>query len=336
MFQIRIDGSPAYECAADDTLLRAGLRSGLGLPYECNSGSCGACKVELLAGRVESNWPQAPGLTERDRAKKRILACQSRPVADCVLNVRLRDDYRPHHRPRRFHATLISSRDLTYDMREFAFRTEGAPGFLPGQYALFTLPGVAGLRAYSMSNVDYGSGIWEFQVRRVPGGAGTAVLFDRLAAGSRVELDGPYGLAYLRTDSPRDLLCIGGGSGLSAVLSVVRGAVREPALTQRQIHFFYGVRGPRDLCGEDLLAALPGYGARIHFTPAISMPELDTDGSWRGKIGFVHDVVHEAFGDRLSEFEIYFAGPPAMARAVQAMLAEKRVPQRQIHFDSFY
>ena len=46
--------------------MRAGLRSGLGMPYECNAGSCGTCKVELVEGQVESLRPDAPGLTDFD------------------------------------------------------------------------------------------------------------------------------------------------------------------------------------------------------------------------------------------------------------------------------
>jgi toluene monooxygenase electron transfer component len=122
-------------------VLRAGLRSGLGMPYECNSGSCGTCKVELVSGTVESLWAAAPGLGDRDRAKNRVLACQSRPTSDCAIKVRLRPENVPAHRPARFRAKLVGTRDLTHDLREFRFKAEGAPGFLAGQYALFTLPG---------------------------------------------------------------------------------------------------------------------------------------------------------------------------------------------------
>jgi toluene monooxygenase electron transfer component len=332
----RIDLSPEarFDCSGDDTILRAGLRAGLGMPYECNTGCCGTCKVELVAGTAESAWAAAPGLTERDRAKNRILACQSRPTSDCAIKVRLRPENVPLHRPGRFHARLEATRALTHDLREFRFRAEGAPGFLPGQYALFALPGVTGYRTYSMANVDDGSGVWEFMVKRMPGGVGTAALFDSVPLGSALELDGPYGLAYLRKDSPRDLLCIGGGSGLAPVLSIVRGAVREPALAGRQIHVFYGARTVRDICGEAELAALPGFGDRIHFQVVVSNP--DPGDGWSGPIGFVHEHVKTRFGERFKDFECYFAGPPAMAQAVQQMFIEARVPYPQVHFDSFY
>ncbi len=344
MHEVRIARGAAYRCAEDDTLLRAGLRAGLGLPYECNSGACGTCKVELLEGEIDSLRPDAPGLTERDRAKNRVLACQARPRSDCEIRVRLRAENVPLHRPARFRARLEAVRDLTHDMREFTFAAAAGPGFLPGQYALFYLPGLAVPRTYSMSNVDDGSGRWQFIVRRIAGGTGTHALFDKVAIGSEVALDGPYGLAYLRTDSPRDILCIGGGSGLAPMLSIVRGAVREPKLAGRAIHVFYGARTERDLCGETELCALPGYGERLFFHAVLSESQ-DPEG-WKGPRGYVHEHAREfieggagaegAPGGRWSAFEYYFAGPPPMAEAVQRMLIDKRVPYPQVHFDSFY
>lgn len=330
---IKLADGTEYRCADDDTLLRAGLRSGLGMPYECNAGSCGTCKVELVEGQIVSLRPDAPGLTDFDRGKHRVLACQARPATDCSIKVRLRPDNVPHHRPARFHATLEGVRDLTHDMREFRFHTEGAPGFLPGQYALFYLPGIEAPRTYSMSNVDLGEGHWEFIVRRVAGGIGTVTLFDRVPTGSTIELDGPYGLAYLRTDSPRDLVLVGGGSGLAPMLSIARGAVRAPELGERRIHVFHGVRTMRDLCGQGEFSLLPGYGSRLDFRAVVSEPE---PGAWNGPTGFVHEHVRAFIGERWNAFDYYFAGPPPMAEAMQRMLIDKRVPFPQVHFDRFY
>jgi toluene monooxygenase electron transfer component len=331
---VKIKEGAEFSCGADDTLLRAGLRAGLGFPYECNAGSCGTCKVELLEGQVSSLRPDAPGLSDRDRAKNRVLACQARPTSDCTIKVRLREENVPAHRPAKFSATLTAVRDLTHDMREFTFQAKDAPGFLPGQYALFYMPGLAAPRTYSMSNIDDGSGKWQFVVRRVPSGTGTVTLFDKVPIGAQITLDGPYGLAYLRPDSPRDMILIGGGSGLAPVLSLARGAIAEPRLAGRKIHVFYGARTARDLCGETELCALPGYGERLFFHPVLSEAQ-DPEG-WKGPNGFVHDHAREFIGERWADFEYYFAGPPPMAQAVQQMLIEKRVPFPQVHFDSFY
>lgn len=336
MYKITIAGTDlAFDCAPGDTIARAALRAGIGMPYECNVGCCGTCKIELLSGAVESNWPAAPGLGERDRARGRVLGCQSRPGSDCTVKARVGEQYLSGCAPRRFDAVLAGQRDLTHDMREFRFSLPGPVDFLPGQYALLQLPGVDGARAYSMSNIAEDGAGWHFQIRRVPGGKGSAAIFDDLQIGARVAIDGPYGLAYLRSASARDIVCIAGGSGLAPMISIARGMAENPAMAARRLHFFYGGRTARDICGGDMLAALPGWGERIAFHPVISMPEADAD-QWHGPTGYVHELVADVMGATLAQHEIYFAGPPPMAQAVQRMLVDAAVPATQVHYDAFY
>ena len=335
-FEIEIaDSALRFPCGDGDTLTRAGLRAGIGMPYECNVGSCGTCKVELLSGSVQSAWLLAPALSDRDRAKNRVLGCQSVPLEDCRIKVRTSDEYSPLHTPRRFEATFAGRRDITHDIREFHFQPDMPVSFRPGQYALFSLPGCAGQRAYSMSNCP-GDGSWQFQIKRVPNGQGTSALFDRVAIGDRLTFDGAYGIAYLREDSARDIVCIGGGSGISPMLSIARGAVRSPALAGRQIHFFYGGRRVEDICGAAELSELPGFGTRLHYYPAVSFPEADGASEWPGRVGFVHDHVLPALEQAADAYEYYFAGPPLMTSAVQRFLVQNKVPHAQIHFDQFF
>ena len=330
------DSGEQFPCTADDTLMRAALRAGIGMPYECNVGSCGTCKVELVSGEVQSNWALAPALSERDRGRKRVLGCQSRPGADCVIKARPAPQYRSRCLPRQVLATLSEWRDLTHDIREFCFTLAEPVAFLPGQYALLYFPGVDGPRAYSMSNIANGGASWHFQVKRTPAGAGTSALFEQVKVGDTLALDGPYGLAYLRTDSGRDITCIAGGSGLAPVISIARGVAADPAMAGVKLNLFYGGRAARDICGEDMLRALPGYGERFFFHPIISMPDGDSPQQWSGKVGFVHELALEVQGPDLAQQEIYFAGPPAMAQAVQQMLMEAGVPGAQVHYDAFY
>ena len=345
MFKIEIaDSTLQFSCADGDTLTRAGLRAGVGMPYECNVGSCGTCKVELLSGTVESAWADAPALSARDKAKNRVLGCQSRPVGDCRIKVRTSGDYVPLHTPRRFEATLTALRDVTHDIREFHLQPADTPFPLPfraGQYALFSLLGCNGQRAYSMSNSP-DADCWQFQVKRVPNGQGTGALFERLDVGQRVTLDGPYGIAYLREDSARDIVCIAGGSGISPMLSIARAAMRSPTLNGRQLHFFYGGRTIDDVCGAAELSELPGFGTRLHYYPAISIPAIPGlpgrpgDSEWHGRIGFVHEHVLPTLAEPAGAYEYYFAGPPLMTTAVQRLLVENKVPYGQMHFDQFF
>ncbi len=332
-YRIRLAGGDVeFDCAADDTLLRAAQRAGLGFPYECNVGSCGNCKFELVEGEVASVWPQAPGLSDKDRQRKRHLGCQSRPLGDCVVKLRTMDRYQPPHRPQRAPAVLHSVRALTHDISEFRFQVDAPFAFEPGQYALAWLPGVQGPRAYSMSNVADGSGTCHFQVRSVNGGVGSTALFE-LQPGARIEIDGPYGMAWLRRDAPRDILCLAGGSGLAPMVSIARGAMAEPQLAGRQLHFIYGGRTAADICGQDLLQALPGYGTRLHYSAFVSNAADDNSAY---PVALVHEAALQLHGKHLRDLEVYFAGPAAMANAVQAMLLAAGVAPEQQHFDQFY
>src|SRR3990172_512169 len=53
---------------AGETVLEAGLRSGIGLPFECRNGACGKCKCTLLHGSVDYGAYQVSALTEAEKA----------------------------------------------------------------------------------------------------------------------------------------------------------------------------------------------------------------------------------------------------------------------------
>ncbi|WP_029920979.1 2Fe-2S iron-sulfur cluster-binding protein [Nevskia soli] len=339
-YNIAIEGveGGVFTQGDSDTVLRAALRAGIGFPYECNSGGCGSCKCEVVSGEVENLWPEAPAITERDRRKGRLLACQCRARTDLRIRMRPQAEAKPMIPPKRMRARLAEVREITHDIREFRFRTAEPATFLPGQYAMLAIPGVSSPRAYSMSNLARAAegGEWHLQIRRVPHGKATEVLFHHLHPGDEVELDGPYGMAYLRQDVSRDIVCVAGGSGLAPMVSIARGASQAGMLRQRHLHFFYGARTPRDVCGESFLRELPEFGDRIHFHPVVSLP-ADEAALWSGETGFVHELVRRTLSDRMAEFEFYFAGPPPMTNALHEMLmVGYRVPFAQIHFDRFF
>lgn len=330
---IRIEGGESFVVTADEpNLLRGALRAGVGFPHECSVGGCGSCRFELIEGEMTTLWEAAPGLSARDRKRGKRLACQSRPLSDCTVRVRTGDEYRPPVPTRQSTATLLARRQLTVDMAEFTLRTAAPAEFLPGQYALLQLPGVVGARAYSMSNLANGDGVWQFIIRRVPGGAGSAALHDALSPGAALALDGPYGMAYFRPDSRRDAVCIAGGSGLAPMLSVARAAMSRAS--PGGLDFFYGARTAADLCALPFLDQLPGFGAQLRFHPVLS--QAAPDDGWTGARGFVHEELAKKLVKPFADYDFYFAGPPPMIESVQQLLMiEHQVPFAQIHFDRF-
>lgn len=325
------DSDTAFDCQENDTILRAALRAGIGMSYSCNVGSCGNCRFELIAGEVHHRREDSPAYTEKDRKRNRWLGCQAVPGRDCTIKFRQDPAAVPMRPPLKRKAVLLDRKMLSHDIGEFAFRVDGDPAFQPGQYALLSLGGVVGERVYSMCNLTEGD-VWRFQIKRVPGGAATTKLFDSLEPGDEIGIDGPYGQAFLREDSPRDIVLMAGGSGLSPMVSIARGALAQKSHPDRKIHFFFGGRAPRDVEATDFLREIDD--PRFRLVSAISDP--DHFAGWLGPKGFIHEVVEAELGEALKEFEIYFAGPPAMAAAIGQSLAARGVPPGQIHFDEFY
>lgn len=341
-FHVKLStGNVAFDCAGNDTLLRAGLRQGLGLAYECNAGACGSCKFELIEGEVHDLFPEAPGIRAKEREKGKRLACQCVPLSDVTIKMRTGEEFIPTFVPAKTEARLIGTRSLTHDMQEFSFATDTPAQFLAGQYALLSIPALGTIRAYSMSNLrnvaSDGSGVWQFIIRRVPNGKVSNYLFDTMAIGDSIELDGPYGIAYLRPEIARPVVCIAGGSGLAPVLSIVRRLGELHELPRPTL--LYGGRGPKDI--PDIAAELALHRTNPHnvdIRPIISMPELAAaDTPWTGDTGFVHEFLPRTLTAPLADYEYYLAGPPPMIEACVRLLAgEHAVPSTQIHFDRFF
>lgn len=334
-FRINLTGSEtSFDCSGGDTILRAGLREGLGLAYECNVGACGSCKFDLIEGEVVDLFPEATGLRPKEKARGKRLACQSIPRQDCKIKIHTGSEYVSAIKPKKLKARFVEKRFLTPDIALFTFVAEKPAEFLPGQYAMISLSAVSQSRAYSMSNISNTDGIWQFIIRRVQDGLFTSSLFNQLKLNDKVDIDGPFGVAYLRAEVNRPIVGIAGGSGLAPILSIIRGAAlsKLPAPTPTLL---YGGRAPTDI--PDVRGVLSTEGIEIDFHPVISMPELAESQHWTGEVGFVHEFIAQKLCLPLPSYEFYLAGPPLMIEAaVRLLVAEQGVPATQIHFDRFF
>ena len=334
MITIEETGERFSQLPTDGSILRAALRAGIGFPYECSSGGCGSCRFRPIAGEFHDLAENPGGLSDRDKRKGLRLACQSSAIGDVSISVSTRREFVPKHGFERIDVRLTNIQNLTPDMREFSFQATKAAMFIPGQYALIEGP-ESMARCYSMSNLPNDAGEWHFIIKRVVGGRFSNWLFG-LELGESVTIDGPIGLAHLSETSKRDVICIAGGSGLAPIISIARALASEQD-TDRLIHVFYGGRAPADLCGEKDLGSFPSWGERLRFHSVVSDAEAAKVAGWTGETGFVHDSVVARFGESLRDHEIYFAGPPPMATALQtALMVDMKVPFDQIHFDRFF
>ena len=113
-FKVRIaQADRTIEVPTGATILEAALDAGVGYPFGCQSGNCGACKSHLVKGEVTMEGYSEFALSDEEKARGLILACRAVPWAG--LRGRLARGGRPDRpsappprlqgrRPRRRHA----------------------------------------------------------------------------------------------------------------------------------------------------------------------------------------------------------------------------------------
>jgi toluene monooxygenase electron transfer component len=335
------NGTRDFECAPGETILLAGLRSGVELPYECGTGTCGTCKASRASGRTTAQWPEAPGQRYL-KTEAELLMCQSVAHDDCVLEVGapLKETSAPA--PRALGGVVRGSRPLTHDVLAFDVDLEQPIDFAAGQFALLTVPGIAGARAYSMVNFDRRAERLSFVVKKKPGGAVSERLFGPGLEGERLGVFAPMGHATFASDVGCHLLCIAGGSGIAGMMAILSHACQGAHFEGWDGHVFFGVRTARDGFFLDELEALRARGRdRLAITVALSDEDVPASLSaaypaFRFARGMVHAVAGEHMKGRFAEVRAYVAGPPPMVDAsLRLLLREARLPPADIRYDKF-
>jgi CDP-4-dehydro-6-deoxyglucose reductase len=74
-----------FDAQSDETLLAAGLRQGIGLPYGCKDGACGSCKCKKISGSVVHSEHQAKALSADEETQGFVLTCCATATCEVVL-----------------------------------------------------------------------------------------------------------------------------------------------------------------------------------------------------------------------------------------------------------
>lgn len=73
-----------FKISSDETILEKMIENNIEIPFSCEIGTCGTCKVKLEEGEV--NMENTSGLLEEEIEKNYILTCQ----AYCIKNTEIR------------------------------------------------------------------------------------------------------------------------------------------------------------------------------------------------------------------------------------------------------
>ena len=324
-FLITLDGTDQhFGCAPGASVLRAALRAGIGAPYQCGIGRCGACGIDVLQGQADG-LPVRPGASP----SAPLLACQILPRSDCTIRFTPVPYCEPRVRPLSRAATLVSRTQLSPSLLELGFHTPGAAEFLPGQFALLNLPGL-GERAYAMANLPNRQGVWQFVVARQDEDGP----FDPLDGCGTLSLDAPFGMNYLREQTPRELICIGDDRGVSGLLAILGAAARSATFAGQRLWLFHQTEATQALALTQLLARDPALEARLHVSDVPSTPDKPWDGVRAPVIEQLERWLRNGADPRACEF--YCSGSAALIESIKTLLEKRRVPTRQMHLETRY
>lgn len=336
------NGAGEFECEPGEKILHAGLRSGFELAYECGTGTCGTCKATLVSGGVESEWPEAPG-GRYLKSPAELLMCQCLAREDCALEVgvlKTREAGAPL--PGALGGHVRGWRRLTHDVAAFDVTLDRPLDFDAGQFALLSVPGIAGARAYSMVNFERGARRLSFVVKKKPGGTVSEWLFGDGVEGTHLGLFAPVGHATFHPGLQKHVLCIAGGSGIAGMMSILQCAGEAGHFAGWDGHVFFGVRSARDGFFLDELRALQARDpARLAVTIALSDEDVPASlpAAYPGLAfarGLVHAVAGERMKGRFADVRAYVAGPPPMVDAsLRLLLREARLSPADIRYDKF-
>jgi len=330
-YKIRVPASGhEFTAEANETILDAALRQGVGLPYGCRNGACGKCAGEVISGKTRYDTDALRAQAKKEYEAGKTLFCQA--FANSDLEIKTREIVKNTDIEIKIMPCRVEKMELlTHDVMKLLLKlpeTERLQ-FLAGQYLEILLKD-GKRRAFSIANAPHDDAFIELHIRHVPDGHFGDFVFDGLKEKDLMRIEGPLGSYFLREDSHRPIILMGGGTGFAPL----KGMLEHVFFTnsQRSIHLFCGARSKRDLYMDEMLQQWLKQHKNLKYTAVLSEPKKEDN--WQGETGFVHESVVKHYPD-LSDFDVYLSGPPPMVKAGMDLFYEKGLPETQIYSDSF-
>lgn len=304
----------SFLAGPDDTVLNAGLKAGINLPYSCRTGVCSTCKCRIERGEIEQGFTLSPYLPAEERQAGYVLICSARPRSDLVIEVEEVDTLAAI-KPKIWPVRVVEQRLASPDVMLLKLRLpmNETLQFVAGQYVEMQLAD-GDTRCYSIAHrpdvqeMPY----IELHVRHVPGGKFTDRLFaGDFKAGMMLRLEAPLGTFFLRpSDQPAILLA--SGTGFAPIKAIVEDAMHRDI--SRPLHVYWGGRKKTDLYMDALVREWAERYPNLTYTPVLSEPTESC--AWTGRSGLVHRAVMADWPD-MQDVQVYACGTPLMVESAR-------------------
>ncbi len=335
-FQISVQPSGRlFSAESNETLLAAGIRQGIGLPYGCKDGACGSCKCKKLEGSVVHGPHQSKALSDEEEAQGLILTCCAMAQSDVVLESRQVTEagaFPIKKMPVRVASMAKKSDDVM--VIQLQLPANDVMKFHAGQYIEFLLRD-GSRRSYSMANAPHtleaGAPKVELHIRHMPGGKFTDPVFTTMKEKDILRAEGPYGSFFLREDSDKPMVLLASGTGFAPIKALIEH-MQHQGIT-RPATLYWGGRRPSDLYMNDWIEAQLARMPQLRYVPVIS--NATAEDAWTGRTGFVHQAVLQDHPD-LSGFQVYACGAPIVVDSAQRDYVNLGgLPAEEFYADSF-
>ncbi|MES9853642.1 MAG: CDP-6-deoxy-delta-3,4-glucoseen reductase [Candidatus Thiodiazotropha sp. L084R] len=310
----------------DESVLDAAIRQGINLPYGCRNGFCGDCRATLSSGKI--NYPNGQPPVMSDNETDICYTCQAHATSDIAIGVT--EIIQSQDIQTRIMPCKIDRIDRLNDdviLLKLKLPEGERLQFLAGQYLNFILND-GSKRAFSIANAPHDDDFIELHIRHVSGGAFTDHLFNGMKEKTILRIEAPLGSYYLREESDRPIILMGGGTGFAPLKGIIEHAFQIGV--SRPMHLYWGVRARTDLYLPDLPEQWAAKYPNFSYTPVLSEPDAD----WQGQTGWVHETVVSNYPD-LSAHEVYMSGPPPMIQAGKEAFLSHGLSDEKLYSDSF-
>lgn len=320
-----------FSTEPDELVLAAGIRQGVGLPYGCKDGVCGACKCKKLEGTVIHTPHQSKALSAEEVAQGYILTCCAKPLSDLVLESRQvssADTFPVKRMPSRVASLERKSADVM--LIKLQLPASDTLQYFAGQYIEFILrDGVR--RSYSMANAPQHGPQLELHVRHMPGGTFTDHVFGTMKEKEIQRIEGPFGSFYLREDSTKPLILLASGTGFAPIKAIIEQLQHQGS--ERPATLYWGGRRPADLYMHDWVVTQLALMPNLRYVPVVS--NAAPEDVWTGRTGFVHRAVMQDVPN-LAGHQVYACGAPIMVDSAHAdFVAVCGLPEDEFYADAF-
>ncbi|PKI16187.1 FAD-binding oxidoreductase [Colwellia sp. 12G3] len=317
------------EVKNNQTVLEAAEEQGVYLINDCREGTCGVCMCD--GGKGTTSMDSSAALSTREIKKGKLLPCSLRAQSDIELYFDYPIDLCMPQLKGSIKTSLVSVEmisDSTALVKLDASSCAHTINFSGGQFVSMTLPGTTDKRSYSMANLPNEANELEFIIRILPDGLMSNYLRDQAKNGDIITLTPPKGSFSLR-NVVRPLLLIAGGTGLSAIVSMLQELAQGPNRSQ-SVRMIYGVTASVDVCYIDVLEALKEKMPKFTY----DIVAVNTDDNWQGPVGFVTDLMQpeDMFAGAI---DAYLCGPPPMINAVKNWFDQSGLEGYKVHTEIF-